>query len=239
MIIFDYGHTLCRETDFDGDKGAAAVMERAVRNENNLSAKDLRDFSFALYEGIAGEARGIGIEIHNLISDKLMYDYLQIGFDLTPVQIERIFWENAAPGDPMPNIEKVLSYLKERGIRSGVISNISFSGENLAERINRLLPDNEFEFIIASSEYIYRKPNKILFELALRKARLPACDAWFCGDSTKHDVAGAVSAGIFPVWYHSEIECGYRDKSTDVRPACDHLYIRDWLELIAALESAR
>ena len=34
-----------------------------------------------------------------------------------------------------------------------------------------------------SCEYVFRKPNPLLFELALKKAGLPASDVWFCGDN--------------------------------------------------------
>jgi putative hydrolase of the HAD superfamily len=236
MIIFDYGHTLCHEADFDGLRGTEAILKYAVKNKDNLGAKEINAFANNLYSGIAGKARESDIEVHNQISSRFMYEYLQIEFSLPPEQIERVFWDNAAPGVAMPGIDKVLNYLKNSGIRTGVISNISFGGANLANRIAEMLPDNTFEFIVASSEYMYRKPNKMLFELALRKADLPAGDVWFCGDSTNFDVAGAKNAGIFPVWYHSYIECSYRNKNLDVRPEYEHLYIREWPEIIEVLE---
>ena len=237
MIIFDYGHTICYEPGFDGVRGNEAVMKLAVKNKMNLSAAEVSAFADNFYNGIGQIARDMDIEVKNLISERFMYEYLQIGFDLPPGEVERVFWDNASPGATMPNIDKVLDYLKKNGIRSGVISNISFSGENLKNRIDGLLPDNEFEFIIASSEYVFRKPNKMIFELALRKAELSAEDVWYCGDNTKCDVAGAAGAGIFPVWFHSNLDCDYREKALDVRPEQEHLYIREWLELIEALEN--
>ena len=44
-------------------------------------------------------------------------------------------------------------YLKNKGIRTGLISNISYASSVVAERINRLLPENAFEFIITSSNF--------------------------------------------------------------------------------------
>jgi putative hydrolase of the HAD superfamily len=238
MIIFDYGHTLCHEAGFDGVRGTKAILNHVVTNRNNLTAEEINSFIDSLFNGIALDARKQGIEIHNRFLEKFAYEYLQIAFDLPQEQIEKIFWDNAAPGGAMPDIDKVLAYLKEHGIRSGVISNISFGGGNLTDRINRILPGNNFEFIIASSEYMYRKPNKMIFELALRKAGLSAGEVWYCGDSPEYDIAGAVNAGIFPVWYHSRLERGYGDDNIGVRPGDEHLYIREWLELIEVLEVA-
>lgn len=99
------------------------------------------------------------------------------------------------------NADKMLDYINDRDIRSGVISNIGWSGSALTERINRLLPKNKFEFIIASSDYMFRKPSPMIFELALKKAGLNASDVWFCGDNIKADIEGSAGVGIFPVWY--------------------------------------
>lgn len=48
---------------------------------------------------------------------------------------------------------------------------------------------------------MFRKPNKRIFKLALKKADLQPEDVWYIGDNYQCDVVGARSAGIFPVWY--------------------------------------
>lgn len=81
-----------------------------------------------------------------------------------------------------------------------------------------------------------RKPNPLLFELALRKAHLSAGDVWFCGDSPSADVEGAFAAGIFPVWYEDlTMENPWREKY-GFEPKAEHLHIHDWRELIEELE---
>jgi len=78
----------------------------------------------------------------------------------------------------------------------------------------------------------------MLFELALRKANLPASEVWFCGDSPKADIAGAAGVGIFPVWYEDlTMENPWREKNA-AEPAGEHLHIRDWRELIEILQRA-
>lgn len=240
MILFDYGHTLLCEPDFDGVNGNRALLEYATSNPNNLSAEDISKFADELFwRSSITKAREIGVESHNFMFDKLLYEYLQIEFSISSLEMERVFWDNCAPGEAMDNIDKVLDYLNENNIRTGVISNISYSGAGLKNRIDRLLQNNNFEFVIASSEYIVRKPDPLIFELALRKAKLSAGEVWYCGDNTKLDVYGANNVGIFPVWYHSLLPCDYRDKSLDVKPECEHLYINDWMELINILEGLK
>jgi putative hydrolase of the HAD superfamily len=236
MIMFDYGHTLLYEKDFDGERGSRALLQYAAKNKNNLSSTELHAFANKIFTQ-TGDVRSLGYELHNRMFDKFICEYLEIEFSLSPLETETVFWNAAAQGEIMPNTDKMIDYINSVGIRSGVISNISFSGEALAGSINRLLPNNRFEFIIASSEYMFRKPNKMLFELALKKAGLEPEDVWFCGDSAQADIAGAASVGIFPVWYKSELECSYRSKADNETPACEHLRIGDWTELINVLKN--
>lgn len=58
-------------------------------------------------------------------------------------------------GAVMSYADTMLDYLNEKGIRTAVISNNCFSGAALKEQLDRLLPGNRFEFVLASSDYIF------------------------------------------------------------------------------------
>lgn len=75
-------------------------------------------------------------------------------------------------GRPTEGVAAFLEYLVRQGIRTGVISNISYCGRVVEQRIRELFPGHPFEFILATSEYMFRKPNKRIFRLALEKAGL-------------------------------------------------------------------
>ncbi len=236
MVLFDYGHTLLHEPNFNGVRGMEAVLQYAIENPQNLNAEQVCRFSEDLFYGPCNVVRKAGMEIHNHNMQRLGYEYMGLYFSKSHQELEEIFWDHATAGELMPHVEQVIALLNKQGIRMAVISNIGFSGLTLKKRIDRLLPENRFEFFLASSDYMVRKPNPMLFELALRKAGITAQQAWFCGDSKRCDVMGASAVGIFPVWYDSPLECEYRDESKIDPPACEHLYIRDWLELLPVLE---
>ena len=82
----------------------------------------------------------------------------------------------------MPYADEMIDYLNQAGIRTAVISNNAWSGEAIKERFDRLLPNNRFEFIISSCDYMIRKPDKRLFEIALMKSGLTSDKVWYCGD---------------------------------------------------------
>ncbi len=231
MIIFDYGQTLVNEKIFDGLKGTEAVLCEATKNPNNISAEEIQRLADELNKEIgryeANFEKQTALEIHNHIFQNYLYEYFGIEFIKSPSEVESIFGNAALEAEPTKNIKVFLEFLENLKIRTSVISNISFSGDMLKSFINRHIPTNKFEFIIASSEYIFRKPNKRIFELALRKAELNPCDVWYIGDNAVFDVDGAVDSNIFAVWYKGAI-----DKSNIYTPKRNCLEISDWCELI-------
>lgn len=234
MILFDYGQTLIDEGQFDGVKGTAAVMKYAVCNKYHRTPEQVQAEASKINDelGRFDPARRhlFQVEVHNRPFNAYLYESQGIKLSLPYEQIERIFWDAAAPGTPTDGIEDFLQFLKNQGIRTGVISNISFSGKALKERIDRLIPSNEFEFIIASSEYVFRKPNRRIFELALEKAGLSADQVWYIGDQYQCDIVGAREAGLFSVWYTAYIDWKQDERNDVLKIGC-------WKELQRYLES--
>lgn len=233
MVLFDYGQTLVNEVKFDGVKGTEAVLEFASENKYNLTAEQIQEEAIAINQGLGrfySEKRHLlQVEVPNHMFTKYLYESLGIKLVLSSEEIDRIFWNAAAPGIPTDGIVEFLQYLKEQNIRTGVISNISFCGKVVEERINSLIQDNEFEFIIATSEYMFRKPNKRIFELALEKAELLSEEVWYIGDQYECDIVGARNAGLQPIWYLGAINMAYEKKD-------GVLTVNSWKELKNLLE---
>lgn len=189
MVLFDYGQTLIAE------------QVQAKANEINREFGRFDPAKRHLFQ----------IEIPNTMFTPYLYESQGIEIVLSNSEIDTVFWNAAAPGAPTEGIRDFLGYLKKKGIRTGVISNISYDPAVVAERINRLLPENAFEFVITSSNYMFRKPNKRIFELALEKAELRPEEVWYIGDQYECDVKGSLNAGLFPVWYIGAIDLPYTE----------------------------
>ena len=233
MVLFDYGQTLIEEQKFDGVKGTEAVLHYAIRNKYHLSAEQVQAKADEInreFGRFDSEKRHLlQIEIPNAMFTPYLYESQGIEIALSNSEIDTVFWNAAAPGVPTEGIEDFLEYLKNKGIRTGVVSNISYAPSVVAERINRLLPKNNFEFIITSSNYIFRKPNKRIFDLALEKAGLQPDEVWYIGDQYECDVKGALNAGLQPVWYIGAIDLPYaEDKNI--------LIVANWNELRCQME---
>lgn len=92
-------------------------------NKNNLSPKQVNDFSQELFEKI-GIVRELGLEIHERQFQRFLYEYLEIELSISLYEAEKIFWDNTSAGAIMPNADIMIDYINKREIRSGVISNI-------------------------------------------------------------------------------------------------------------------
>lgn len=233
MILFDYGQTLVDEEKFNGVKGTEAVLKYAVENKHNLSAAMVQEEAEKINKELGrfdpGKRHLFQAEIPNHMFTAYLYESLGIRLSISSEQIDKIFWDAAAPGRPTEGIEDFLKYLHVSGIRTGVISNISYAGKVVINRIDERIPAHHFEFIIATSEYLYRKPNKRIFDLALEKAGLEPSDVWYIGDQYECDIVGAGNAGIFPIWYLGAIDMPYEEKEGIMQ-------IKNWKELRAWME---
>lgn len=180
MILFDYGQTLLDEKYFDGIAGYTAILKLAKSNPENITAYELLKFEENLNQEIGRYSPAIKdeylFEIHNHNFSRFLFDYFNLKFDLSFNELEKVFGDNATPCTITPNIDKLLNHLSENNIRTAVVSNISYSENTLKKRLNEYLPNNKFEFIITSSEYVFRKPNPLIFELALKKANVSPYD---------------------------------------------------------------
>lgn len=235
MILFDYAHTLAWEPDADFLRGERAAFAHVKDNPRQVTPEEAARLGTELFLA-ARDCRHSGWEVHEHQYLRLKYDLLGLTFDLPMRELEKVLWTATCPGELMPGIQEMLADLRARGIRTGVISNLGWSGEALTDRLHRLLPEHEFEFVIASSDVAVRKPNPLIFRAALAKAGLSPEEVWFCGDQIEADVFGAQAAGIFPVWYDCDsVPNGFARKNAGLTITGEHLHIRHWQELQGAL----
>lgn len=230
MILFDYGQTLVDEAPFCGVNGTRAVMRHAVRNKYGRTPEEVQAEANRLIQEL--EAQYSLLERPNAAFQNYLYTSQGIALSTSPEENEQIFWDAAAPGKAAPEIAPLLEELHQRRIRTGVLSNLSFSGGALRSRIDRLLPGHHFEFILASSDYLFRKPSRRFFELALELADLEPSQVWFCGNDVRCDIQGAQQAGLTAVWY-----TGCMDRRPDP-PDGAFFEIGGWSELPGLLDRA-
>ena len=87
----------------------------------------------------------------------------------------------------------VLRGLHERGLKVGVISNSHRSLDAFRDHFSLT---GLIHVSVSSAEHGYMKPHRSIFDAALERAGVTAAESMMVGDSLKHDVEGALKAGM-------------------------------------------
>ncbi|KAJ2852032.1 hypothetical protein IWW36_000611 [Coemansia brasiliensis] len=120
------------------------------------------------------------------------------------------------------DVPPILKYLRLRGVKLGVISNMDEAAERV---LSHLGIRSYFDFVLKSVTVGIQKPDLRIFELALGAVGVPACDALHIGDSKEMDYDPAVKLGM-----SARIVCRTQDAA---RLAAQHpdQYISNLLEI--------
>lgn len=118
--------------------------------------------------------------------------------DLAP-QVSAYMAEFYKPEVRIPeDARKLLAFLKNSGYVLGIVSN---RDEAYHDEIKELNLDPYFHFILAGGEINSFKPEKPIFDHALKLAGTSAAETMYIGDNYFADVVGARRAGLMPVLY--------------------------------------
>ncbi|MDE6833343.1 MAG: HAD family hydrolase [Ruminococcus sp.] len=235
MILFDYGGTLMYEPDFCPSAGNKALYPYISENPYNITEQDFSDYLLNLFDEIR-RLRGELIEIHEHLLLRYVIEHFNMKLSIPLEQAERIMMKGISEAVETPHASYMLSELRKMGIRTGVISNLCWSGNALSYRLNNAFSEHKFDFIMTTSEYIFRKPDIHIFDLAIRKSGLLPENIWYCGNDIEVDVFGSHNAGMFPVFYDDRTVTSKIHEKNDIFSIdFPHLRLENWLELVDCL----
>lgn len=221
IIFFDWGNTLVvneKNEKYNQDFGFKAILAKAIRNDENITSDKLAAEYYNYKKELDIDTRqgALNLSIEIPFSTTLRYLLEKHGVLLSIPYLEaaELFWKHSNQYIACDGVQDFLSFLSEQNIRTAIISNNLFQDSIIKRRLDEILPDNNMEFIISSADYGFIKPKQHLFNIALRKARNIAGEAWHIGDDVICDLKGASATGIYPVWYnryYSERDLPTRD----------------------------
>ena len=237
MILFDYGGTLLYEPNLNPDAGNKAIFPYIKENPHNVTPDEFNNFLRGTFDKIR-KLNGGQLEIHEHIFLRYVLEYFDMKLSIPLEEAEWIICNAISDAKKTPGAEEMLASLQNMGIRTGVISNLCWSGNALTKRLHEHFPNHQFEFILTSSEYIFRKPEKLIFDLAVRKSGLNRDEIWYCGNDMAADICGADAAGLFPVLYDDRsIPSALHGKNDSISVAFPYLKIGSWKELMNCLKN--
>lgn len=232
MILFDYGGTLIDELDFSPSRGNKSIYPYITENPYHVTPEDLDNYIQLMFSKIR-DLRSELLEIHEHIFLRYVLEYWNIKLSISIAEAEEIMFNNMVTVQKTLSSAELLEFLQCERIQTGVISNLCWSGKVLEDRLHKHFSSHHFKFIITTSEYIFRKPDKHIFDIAVRKSGLSPKEIWYCGNDIAVDVYGAHHAGLFPVFYNNQnMPEAIHKRNNMLSVDFPHLEINNWHELI-------
>lgn len=202
-VFFDLDHTL-----WDFEKNSALTFEK-ILSENNIPV-GLPDFlkvyvpaNFAFWKLYREE---------KITKEALRYQRLKSVFDKLGISVEDEMIHKLSEeyilylssyNHLFPNTIEILEYLKPK-YKLHIITN---GFEEIQEKKLRNANINSyFEQVINSEMAGVKKPNPIIFELALTKANVSSSSSLMIGDSLEADILGAKDSGFHTLHFNAHNE---------------------------------
>jgi putative hydrolase of the HAD superfamily len=188
-------------TLLDTDKFASIARQGAidVMIENGLPSN--QEEAYKLLKEIIAEKGPNYTKHFNILVERICgkEDHLLIA--LAVVTYENIKFSLLRP---FPKTIATLIYLKSKGYKLGVITN----GVTIKqwEKLVRLELHEFFDKIIASQEIGIEKPEKDIFEEAMRRMDCAPENSVMIGDRFEVDIMGAVNAGMSAILVNSNYD---------------------------------
>jgi len=205
-ILFDLGDTLL---DF-GKVDVSSLFEAGARLAHEyLTSQGLELPSLARYHRLQLwairwnylKSRFTRREFNSL--DLLGRLSARLGHRLSAEQIGELAWRwyqpLSAQATVEPGLVEMLRRLTAGGLAMGIVSNTFVPGEVLDRHLASVGLLDLLPVRVYSCEVRYRKPNVVIFNLALARIGLAPAETMFVGDSPHADIRGANRAGMISV----------------------------------------
>lgn len=128
--------------------------------------------------------------------EQLAARYPELGLDAAAVWRDhsRRLWTFY---EPRPEVTSLVDRLA-RDFRLTVVTN--GSAQNQRRKLERIGLADNFDHVVVSGEAGFEKPDRRIFELALKMIQVCPVDALFVGDDPMRDILGASQAGLLTCW---------------------------------------
>jgi len=166
-----------------------------------LTVEQLRELSSEITAEFEHKRTLGNIEYPLGLSEKHVYG---LEFSLTPEELaEEIFRHTHRGARVEPGVEDVFKQIEDAGIPMGVVSNSGFTAQAVFTHAREFDLDRYFEFMISTSDYIFRIPDPRVLLTACKMIGHQPGDVWYVGNSIENDLVAANRAGMPAIWYNA------------------------------------
>lgn len=194
-VLFDLGNTLVKlwipETVYHRILTSFKI-NRSIEEIREALVKAQKDSERLKYEQLFGK---IPYEEYWNKRDGLLLRHLGLPLDRKLLRKIQTRWFDYAECPLFPDVNPVLSKLRERGLKMGIIST-GYEQDIDAITQKTGLQKELFEVIVGADTLKKTKPDPEVFKYALTKLKVKPQETLFVGDEIDADYRGAQSAGI-------------------------------------------
>ncbi len=180
-VIFDLDDTLYRELDFVNQSFRKVAEAMSEYLEGKQSPEELFQEMVNLMER---EGRGE-------IFDRLCEKY---GVDMPVDGLVKLYRETRPVLKLYPDGEEILEYLKEKGIKTGLITDGNSQVQH--HKIEALGLDKRLDTVLVSYDIGKKKPDPEVYRYCLEKLGCEPGEAVYVGDNPLKDFIGARRLGM-------------------------------------------
>lgn len=113
--------------------------------------------------------------------------------------LHRVYWDAVMEKMTLrPGVHELLTELRQAGVKTAVCTDML--ADIQLEKLERLGLAEQVDYLASSEEAGMDKPGSPIFWLALQKCGCTAAQGVMVGDNFRHDVQGALDAGLDAIW---------------------------------------
>lgn len=214
-IIFDVGGTLIDNYDLDFDKGFLYLYYDVFNLDKRgiLDKDEFLNFCFELLNEISKRDicnietsfRSILNYLTFIYGERVYYNY-----DKIELTFSRLCYKIKIKD----NVINTLNYFKSLGIKMYILSNSMFSSKVIINELERMNINHYFDYVVSSSNYLFRKPSYMLFKAYIKKIGATNSSILMVGNDIDKDIVPASNIGM---------------KSFLIKDSSDYLLLKDYI----------
>ena len=199
-VLFDWDGTLVHDNPLVVTSPAAAVARYARKMLKIALSDEVFDAAFrAVLPPYNPGVTTTSPNIHALLA--AAFNSLGCALDASNIDsCAAVFFDEAgATQQVFDDARAILSSLKYRGYRIGVVTNAIFPGRLFGPRLAELGLAGYIDVVISSADTVLGKPSPVPYLAALKVLAIEPAEAIFVGDRPDTDIVGARAAGLYAV----------------------------------------
>ncbi|XP_051664009.1 haloacid dehalogenase-like hydrolase domain-containing protein 3 [Manacus candei] len=205
LLTWDVKDTLLRLRRPVGQSYAAEARAQGLQVQPEALGRAFREAYGAQSRRFPNYGRGQGLSSRqwwvDVVKQAFVLSGVPDGAALTALA-EKLYRDYCSSHnwELLPGAEETLSRCRQRGFRMGVVSNFDNRLENILSQCNLR---HHFEFVLTSEAAGAAKPNRRIFEEALRLGGVPPEQAAHVGDDYTRDYRAARAVGMHSFLLHT------------------------------------